>query len=362
MLECLISQRAIIKHLFRLWNGLLEKISGNPTMPVGDGISNSSSHSVTNQSTPALSNISSTPTIIKCIGLVFVVLVCIFGNSVMVIGIRKTSHMRSNSNVLVASLTIADIIMGMGALVQVVVQPYVYVFSNDPCSHKKLIAIVFILVRIAPHAVNAHLVSITVDRYVAIVYPLFYSTRVTTTTAYFFIISSWIYGLLVVIPLLQYLRFVDWSSCDLPYSLRTVAIVDVGSYVIISVTMVTMFGKILLIAREHRIKIEAISVVTHTIGRPGYDLQAEFKAARLTAQILVVYIVLYFPFHLGRFLQGLLGDMRPYSQYFVDVGISLIQFSSSINWIVYGMHDREFRKSVFKIVCLASIRDNFNSK
>ena len=147
MLECLISQRATAMYLFWLWNGLLEEISSNPTMSAGDGISNYSSHSVTNLSTVVLSNISSTPTIIKCIGLVFVVLVCIFGNSVMVIGIRKSSHMRSNSNVLVASLTIADIIMGMGALVQVVVQPYVYVFSRDPCSYKKLIAILFILVR-----------------------------------------------------------------------------------------------------------------------------------------------------------------------------------------------------------------------
>ena len=306
--------------------------------------------------------ISKTSTLIKSSILLFVVFVCIFGNGVMVAGIWKTPHMRSNSNILVASLTFADIIMGFGAMAQVLCQSYVYAFSGNPCHYKKVIAVFLPIIKIPPQVMNGHLISIALDRYIAIVHPLFYSIRVTTHTAYLFIAGSYFYGFVVVLPLFQYLRFVDWRSCDLPYSLKMVGILDVGSYVIISVTMVFVYAKILLIAKEHKTKIENLRVVNRlacgseqSCGQPGaqpsYASQQEFKCTRVTAIILVAYIVFWFPFTTGRFLQGIIGDMRPYTQYFVDLGISFGHFGGSINWFVYGLHDRDFRRSVLKFVC-----------
>ena len=308
--------------------------------------------------------IGKTSTLIKSSILLFVVFVCIFGNGVMVAGIWKTPHMRSNSNILVASLTFADIIMGFGAIVLIISQSYVYIFSGNPCHYKKIVGVFLPFIKIPPQVVNGHIIAIAIDRFIAIVYPFFYSTRVTTHIAYLFIAGSYFYGFMVVLPLFQYLRFVDWRSCDLPYSLKMVGILDVGSYVIISVTMVTVYAKILLIAKAHKTKIENLRVVHRlacgsepSCGQPGaqpsYDSQQEFKCTRVTAIILVAYIVFWFPFTTGRFLQGIIGDMRPYTQYFVDLGISIGHFSSAINWFVYGLHDRDFRHYVAKFVCTA---------
>ena len=284
----------------------------------------------------------------------------------MVAGIWKTPHMRSNSNILVASLTFADIIMGFGAMAQVLCQSYVYVFSGNPCHYKTVIGVFLPIIKIPPQVMNGHLISISIDRYIAIVHPLFYSTRVTTHIAYLFIAGSYFYGFMVVLPLFQYLRFVDWRSCDLPYSLKMVGILDVGSYVIISVTMVFVYANVWLIAKEHKTKIENLRVVDrledgskqsyHQHGaQPSYDSQQEFKCTRVTAIILVAYIVFWFPFTTGRFLQGIIGDMRPYTQYFVDLGISIGHFGGAINWFVYGLHNKDFRYSVSKLICRSRI-------
>jgi hypothetical protein len=83
----------------------------------------------------------------------------------------------------------------------------------------------------------------------------------------------------------------------------------------------------------------------------GKKLRLELKAVRLTASIVGVFLVLWMTFIIGRMI--LVSGVHPLlGQYVSDVGIALGVLNSSINWIIYGLASRDFRRAVVKMLML----------
>lgn len=78
-------------------------------------------------------------------------------------------------------------------------------------------------------------------------------------------------------------------------------------------------------------------------------LRSERKAVRLTASIVGVFTVLWMPYVIGRFIH-ISGSSSVLGQYLSDIGASMGIFNSSINWVVYGLASRDFRKAVVKML------------
>jgi hypothetical protein len=75
----------------------------------------------------------------------------------------------------------------------------------------------------------------------------------------------------------------------------------------------------------------------------------ELKAVRLTASIVGVFIVLWTTFITGRII--VTSGINPLlGQYVSDVGAALGVFNSSINWVIYGLASRDFRRAVVKTI------------
>ena len=174
------------------------------------------------------------------------------------------------------------------------------------------------------HTVNGYFLSIALDRYIAIVHPFFYQSRLPENTTKFFIIGSWMYGVFIAIIHAQYMRFMDWSTCTTPYSVLLTNVTDMSSYLLIAVTMVVIYGRILVIAMQQQSKIEAIMTTTGVI-QTGNDAshpsetRGEMKAARMTAMILGCYILLWIPYYFGRISQAC-GNTKPYVDYLIQIG------------------------------------------
>jgi 7 transmembrane receptor (rhodopsin family) len=80
----------------------------------------------------------------------------------------------------------------------------------------------------------------------------------------------------------------------------------------------------------------------------GKKFRKELKAVRLTASIVGVFIILWMPYIAGRIIQAS-GANPLLGQYVSNIGIAMGNFNSCINWVIYGLVSRDFRRAVWKL-------------
>ena len=241
--------------------------------------------------------------------LILTVIIGTPGNAFMTYVIWKTPQLRSRTNILLAWLTIADILVLRTVNLFVAIHQFIiFVLSSNSCDYIKLVGASYTIVKIANQAAIGIMISYAIDRYVAIVYPFLYETLITERWAKMSVTVSWVYGFTIGFMYTIYLLTrVDLSSCNTPYSMIMQCVSDNGSYVVASVTMIILYGRIFKIAMEQRSKID-IDVLSSSGGgqqvsqRSG-ALRQELKAVRTTVLILGSFIILWFPYEVGKFLQ-----------------------------------------------------------
>jgi len=99
------------------------------------------------------------------------------------------------------------------------------------------------LQKMNPSVSAYHLILISVERYIAIVYPLHYETKFTDRTLKCAISAAWVTGILVAMTWLVWLINADLNRCVLVpgqfYLLEAVA-----GYIPVCVTMFICYGRI----------------------------------------------------------------------------------------------------------------------
>ena len=189
------------------------------------------------------------------------------GNGFMVYVIWKSPHLRSNTNILMVWLIIADILVGFtGALYIGIYQLVAFVISGNPCRFIGIVASAFVFPIVPNMAAVAILVVIAVDRYIAIVHPFQYAILVTDRRINLAIVACWAYGLFFGVVHAVYLYRVDFSSCAPPYSMVMESVIDNSNYIAITLLMIFMYGRIFKVAMDQRNKIEADFYVSEPAG------------------------------------------------------------------------------------------------
>lgn len=319
--------------------------------------------------------------IIKCTVLLAVAAIGAFGNTLTFFAIRTTPSLWTKSNMLIGNQVVANAyICGIQLPMFIVTQLFVYVFSHQPCSYQHLVAVIFAVTKMGPHVCMFNLIPVAVDRYIAIVYPFFYEAHVTETTIRVFIFAGWFYSVLVVAVFFVWFKYIDWSSCSVPFSVRMNAAFDTIVYLSVSVTMVFVYGTILRIAIAQRRKVRAVErwqdsvadkVSRHPQSRPVNSGEAElelaretsqrqrreFKAAWLTAALLFSVIVMWMPHHIARLLQAS-GNTEVYTQNLQDIGLALGLVNASTDWIIYGVMNTQFRKAFARILRIKIVQQD----
>ena len=228
----------------------------------------------------------------------------------------------------------------------------VAVFS-DPCRFLKLIGISNACAKLAPHSGFVMMITIAIDRYVAMVHPFSYTQIITEKWAKISISLSWIYGLSTDIICSAYLFKVDFSTCTSPYSLVMNAVLDSGMHTISSLSIIILYGRICVVAKKHNSQINTVATNNHSETKAGSNqrvkYQKQLKMTRSTALIIGFFVILYFPLNLGRILQAA-GNTNSYAQNLIDVGIGAGMFNEALNWLIYGLSSRQFREAGRKIL------------
>lgn len=305
--------------------------------------------------------------IVKCTLMLVVVVVGVFGNTLLFAAYRTTPGLWTKSNMLVAGLAVVEIIhSGPTLIYYVTYQLLIYVFYNDPCKYRTLVAIFTPLQRMSVKVINLTFIVIALDRYIAVVYPMHYETKITERKIKFAIGVCWIYGIALTCIFYCWLINANWSSCSSKYPTMLLVVVDLNDYSWASLVLIGVYGRILMIAIRQQNKISnegipiAIALRNQHHSTKGINSETdilakkkrkEFKATRMTAAIVCPYVIFWLPFHIGRALQAS-GIQQSYVTTMLDIGLALGSAIQAVDWIIYGAINKQFKQAFQRLLKL----------
>ena len=333
------------------------------------------------------------PIIVRAAILLILQVFNLCGNGFTLITIRMTPRLWTKTNFILASKLVSDV---MNAIVQLWYGPFllvVYVFNN-PCRFNVVVAALTPLQKMTPMVSSFHLILISVERYIAIVYPLHYETKFTDRTFKWALFAVWATGIFVGMTFALWLINADLQICTLipaQYHLLFDALV----YIPVCVSLFFCYGKTLAIAWRHSRRIEPVSSVSRTSGQTtSFTVQSsqatgtentldpndkpptctgapsepavtsaaasanpaqqqrqemksqrrEFKAVYLTAAIVGAFVVLWFPHMIGRVLESI--DYDPVvTSYISRAGGAIGATNFAFAWAIYAAVSKSYRRA-----------------
>ena len=350
---------------------------------------------------------SANPLIVRVPVLLVLSLINLCGNGFTLITIRMTPRLWTKTNFILASMLVADV---MTAVLMFWYNPFilvVYVFNN-PCRFNVVIAALTPLMKMTPIASFVHLILISVERYIAVVYPLQYENKFTDRTLKWALFAVWTTGILIGMTYMLWLINADLRRCTLiPAQYQ---LVDVLCYISVCISLFICYGKILVIAWRQRRRIEPNLVNVNEA--PGASLQTtsfstvrptqgtssgntvysndksltgtgtpsepaamsvaasvnlahqqrqniksrrrEFKAVYLTAATVGAHVILWFPHMIGRVLESD-GYDPVVTSYISRAGGAIGTANFAFAWAIYAAvsnsYRRAYRQMLIRIGC-----------
>ena len=285
-------------------------------------------------------------------------LAIVVGNSITLTCFRKYEFLRVRKNVLVCSLSAADLLVGASfcaLIMRYTLAPHLC--KASPISMTVLLSFIY-----AIYASSANLVVISLDRFVAIMFPLRYPTLVTEKTLRLFVALSWSLPLLFLLLNLLWLIWAP-SDCKTPFmpdSARSAMVLVM--YFTISVTLCFVYGKILFVARQQKQKELDLQILkkTDTItqhGQPSTHQQpyGNSKATKAVMLLLSAYIILYLPYIASLCLLVNGFDDSMFYQILSNTGQEFVLVTSCINVFVYATIAKDFQRAYRLLCCCKSV-------
>uniref|UniRef100_F6XIN8 Growth hormone secretagogue receptor type 1 n=1 Tax=Monodelphis domestica TaxID=13616 RepID=F6XIN8_MONDO len=280
------------------------------------------------------------PVTAVCLGLFAV---GVSGNVVTVLLIRRYRDMRTTTNLYLGSMAVSDLLILLGLPFDLYrlwrSRPWVFgqllcrlsLYLGEGCTYASLL----------------HITALSVERYLAICYPLRARVLVTRRRVRALIAALWAVALLSAGPFF-FLVGVEQDQCK-PNRERLGAL-----RVMLWVTTAYFFVPML-----------CLSVLYGLIGRALWRSKASLrgpvatgreKGHRQTVRVLVVvvlaFIVCWLPFHIGRIVYINSEDTRTmhFSQYFNIVALQLFYLSASINPVLYNLISKKYRAAAYRLL------------
>uniref|UniRef100_A0A8C4X3Y5 G-protein coupled receptors family 1 profile domain-containing protein n=1 Tax=Erpetoichthys calabaricus TaxID=27687 RepID=A0A8C4X3Y5_ERPCA len=275
-----------------------------------------------------------------------VVMLTFCGNLVVIISISHFKQLHTPTNILVLSLAIADFLVG------VVIMPFMVVQSVDTCWYfgSEFCVIYSVLLCLLTETSIVSLVMIAVDRYIAICYPLLYSSKITVR------IVSVSVGVVWLIILIYVCGFIFLGGntegvigidpcpgdCLLVLSSGWGTVDLVLSFLLPVSVMVTLYSKIFFVARRHA---RAISVQQNiSLDHSNIPKKSERKAAKTLGIVVAVFILCWLPFYTCTLLNQFINFSVPSVVSCAFLWLAYI--NSSINPVIYALFYPWFQKSL----------------
>ena len=247
------------------------------------------------------------------------------GNLMVCMAVVKNARLRRSSNYLLFSLAIADLIVTMVCEPLVVGILGKMVFFNDCAANLDLPY--KILSRLSCSASVVHMAAISVDRFIAVVYPLRYKSIIDSYGLKILLITSW--ALPITVPILSAVIPASFPKAFLGLGMFAISYLIVFlSYSLIVISLVKH--------RKERIQLRASS------SSDANESRVEIRVASTLAIVIAIFTVSWFPLVATLFAAG-----RPLikNQGIAHMWIRTLALSNSaMNFVIYGSRMHNFRE------------------
>ncbi|XP_037344633.2 trace amine-associated receptor 13c-like, partial [Pungitius pungitius] len=270
-------------------------------------------------------------------------------NLLVIISISHFKQLHTPTNLLLLSLAVSDFFVGLFMIFQIMIIDGCWLLGDLMCS------LWLVLLSIISSSSVVTMVLISVDRYVAICYPLHYLTKIQPKSVKVCVCLCWMFAALFNSLLLKnnlqqpgrYNSCIGECVFEMNYiaNLIDLIVTFIFPIIVIIILYIRIFGVAVYQARAMR---SHIAVVKNKITAK----KSEMKAARNLGVVVVVFLICVCPYYCF----ALTSQNKLYTTSSVTFVIWLFQFNSCLNPLIYAILYPWFRKSIKVIVTLEILK------
>ena len=273
-------------------------------------------------------------------------------NALVIFAVATRRRLRNNSTILLASLAGPDLLTGL------VVLPFAFSLDlkrllgfDSFCSLEKAFIVTLTMVT---YASISHLGMISIDRYIAIKYPLRYQEIVTETRIIFSIVLDWGFTLLVTINELVLALIDSESIYSLYMHVNTIIQIVIGTLFVVVISL--SYGYIYSETRRQVKRLLYEQLPQEEIQR----IKKDRKAVTTLAFILITLGLTYLPAIITGILTTSPGNIvgPPRVQRITWIWVELsIMLGSLCNPIIYCWRMENLRRAFLEILHLRQTKN-----
>ncbi|CAL1525833.1 unnamed protein product [Lymnaea stagnalis] len=322
---------------------------------------------------PDLNSLSAVGLVLRGMAMATIMVGAIFGNVLVISSVLRFERLRGITNFFIVSLAFADL------LVAILVMPFnasmeisgKWVFGRTMCDIFNANDVLFSTASIL------HLCCISMDRYIAILHPLQYETKMTRPRALFMLGVTWISSILIsYIPVYSQLYTTeenmqalvrDPDSCPFIVNKIYAGVSSSVSFWIPCIIMVFVYARIFMEARKQEKMIQTSALYMHYSDLRNSNgialdgdahrserrrMKREHKAAKTLGIIMGAFIVCFLPFFSWYVATTMCREICPYPPMLGSALFWVGYFNSCLNPVIYAYFNREFRTAFKKLLRL----------
>ncbi|XP_034546416.1 trace amine-associated receptor 13c-like [Notolabrus celidotus] len=277
--------------------------------------------------------------------LTFIALMTAALNLLVIISISHFRQLHTTTNLALLSLAVSDFLVGLVVMPVEIIQTETCWFLGD-----LMCAVYYLLPFIIICASAASMVLISVDRYLAICYPLHYPTKVTVKRVRFFVCVCWFYAFVVSVLLLydNLKQPGGYNSCYGECVVNISGDLDLAFSFVIPISVIVVLYLRVFVVAVTQARAMRTQITTVTLQHSQTVMRSELKAARTLGIVVAVFLMCYCPYYCVFLISGkiLIGSTAEALMGF------LMYFNSCLNPLIYAFLYPWFRKAVKLIVTL----------
>lgn len=278
----------------------------------------------------------------------FIMTTCLFGNTLVCIASVKFSYLQSFSEQFIVSLALSDIMVAATVLPFDII--YWITFPRWPlggyvCNLWNALFFLFLTASVL------NLTSISIDRFLAVVYPLRYNTWMTPNLAKIMITTVWAYsfGIAILIFFLLDPPEDEMYSFDLNPFFHGFLLI--GNVIFPFIIMIILYSKIYIIAKGHARRTEMTSSNLKQTRRTK-NFARELKLAKTLGIVVVCFVMCWLPFEIINVMILVDEGVETCVVEIVDtVACWLAYLHSSLNPFLYAFASTDYRRAFKKLLC-----------